>query len=163
MLIAANRKCVVLSWDSIYKRNALCNKKRKICKRTSMIPYVRWHMQFSNTTKWIASCSDCKSIFTTWVIQFWMQTSRQAFPRKIGQKVRQVSETHGFCNVTYATTTSHTMYVESWFSAKIPYAVCVMQIRQNNGKHINVRAWFYMRDCVCDKTNYWNRNFTTWS
>jgi len=33
--------------------------------------------------------------------------SRQAFPRKIGQKVRGVSETHGYHNVTHATAMSH--------------------------------------------------------
>ena len=28
-----------------------------------------------------------------------IRVSRQAFPRKIGQKVRRVPETHGYCNV----------------------------------------------------------------
>ena len=46
-----------------------------------------------------------------------IQVSRQAFPRKIGQKVRWVSKTHGYHNVTYATAMSymHAAYMESWF------------------------------------------------
>jgi len=52
--------------------------------------------------------------------------SRQTFPKNIGQKMRRVPETHGFCNVTYATGMSymysdvvlmHTAYMESELKA----------------------------------------------
>ena len=36
-----------------------------------------------------------------------IQVSRQAFPRKIGQKMRGVCETHGYDNATYATAMSN--------------------------------------------------------
>ena len=72
-----NRRCVVLSWDCIYV----------MCYANPEIPYVRLHMQFLNATKQIAWCND-----PIWV-------SRQAFSRKIGKKVRGVSETHGYHNV----------------------------------------------------------------
>jgi len=44
-----------------------------------------------------------------WCVKFWIQPSdMQALPRKIGEKVKGVSETHEYRNVTYATTVSYT-------------------------------------------------------
>ena len=47
--------------------------------------------------------------------------------RKIGHKVRGVSETNEYHNVTYATTMLHTVYMESRHTNP-----------KTNGKHINV-------------------------
>jgi len=60
-----------------------------------------------------AACSDwCESDGWIHNLRFWIQlfdSSVQAgFPKKIGQKVRGVSETHGNGNVTYATAMSDT-------------------------------------------------------
>jgi len=61
--------------------------------------------------------------------------SRQAFPRKIGQKMRAVSETHGYCNVAKLPHCricndtlwrfTHTVYVESQLYHKLYHSLTV--------------------------------------
>jgi len=119
-----NRQCVVLSRDSIC---ALCeyNKKRKMCKCTSMIPYVRSHMWFSNATKQIAPCSNwckCKSdgwihVFTTRV-KILDSTIRLVCPDRLSKEIRSegergaqntwISQCHIHChNVTFTLSILH--------------------------------------------------------
>ena len=77
-------------------------------------------MQFPNATKRITPCSnwcECEWLnpyFYDSGHKFWIQPSdwsvQAGFPRKIGQNMRWVSETHGYHNVIYTVAYAFHMY-----------------------------------------------------
>jgi len=78
------------------------------------------------------------------VIKFWsfnhlIRVFRQAFPRKIGKKVRGVSATHVYCNITYA------------------YCVCGISALGIAGTHRQLCITHYKYRKAAGKNDYFNR------
>ena len=97
------------------------NKKWKTCRHTSIIPYVQLCMRQTGLLHVAIGPNWTFKSRILW-INHPIRVSRQAFPRKIDRKVRGVFETHGYCNVAYATAWlhmhSHSVYMEYWLYYK---------------------------------------------
>jgi hypothetical protein len=128
-------------------------------------------MQFPNATKRITPCSnwcECEWLnpyFYDSGHKFWIQPSdwsvQAGFPRKIGQNMRWVSETHGYHNVIYTVAYAFHMYGISVLSRDSIRGMRYAN-RTKNGKHVYTWTWFYMCHCVCNKTDDRIQNFMTW-
>ena len=103
-----NRRCVVLSQDFTY--TVECMRYANVTKNGKRVNVRAWfHMRNCVRDFWMGQNGPLrvaigananrtvKSIFNCPI-----RVSRQGFPRKIGQKVRRVSEIRGYHNIAYA-------------------------------------------------------------
>jgi len=93
-----NRHCIVLSRDSIYP----------VC-----VMRIHKNGKHINVRVWFCMCGCVCDKMDSWIQNFMtgsIQVSKQAFPRKIGKKVRGVTETYGYRNVAYTFGFTHRIY-----------------------------------------------------
>jgi len=132
------------------------------CKRTSVIPYellCMWFPNATNQTTLFSNWCDCELdgwiyIFTTRVLTFWIQPSdlnvqEGFFKRKRSRRwegcPKQMDTALSHCCISFK------LRFHTWYANP-----------EKNGKHVNVRAWFYRSVCdwICNKTDSWIQNFT---
>jgi len=82
-----------------------------------------------------------------------IRVSRQAFPRKIGHKVRGVSDTNRYRNVRYATAMSYTAYMESRYTnpTKNGKRTVESRILRSGRKILDSIVWFECLDRLSEE------------